>query len=105
MCFNLTDHDWVQTRQVLILSFVQGRTPADLVRALRYLYVNDPMETGMPGCASFDWAGLGAETSFMFRTAPGVNNMLGPLHAEVRHCVQTERLVDAGVILNLCLHC
>ena len=67
----------------VMLNRMQGRTPADLVRALRYMYVNDPMETGMPGCESFDWAGLGSETNVMFKTAPGVNNMLGPLHAEV----------------------
>jgi hypothetical protein len=41
------------------------------------------MATGLPSLAAFDWAALGAEASMIFRTAPGLSCMLGPLSAEV----------------------
>jgi hypothetical protein len=75
---------------------LQGRTPADLIRALRQRFIADPlMVTGLPSLASFDWAALGAEASLIHRTAPGINCMFGPLSAEV----------SWHISLHLKLHC
>ncbi|WIA14152.1 hypothetical protein OEZ85_002694 [Tetradesmus obliquus] len=63
----------------------KGRTPADLIRALRQRFITDPlMATGLPPLAAFDWAALGAEASLIHKAAPGINCMLGPLSAEAK---------------------
>ncbi|KAF6265615.1 Nse4 C-terminal-domain-containing protein [Scenedesmus sp. NREL 46B-D3] len=63
----------------------KGRTPADLIRALRQRFIADPlMVAGLPSLAAFDWAALGAEASLIHRTAPGISCMLGPLSAEAK---------------------
>jgi hypothetical protein len=64
---------------------MQGRMPADLIRALRSTFLCDPMSAHNPSICpeDFDWAGLGAAVSSMHRTVPGVSCLLGPLEAQV----------------------
>jgi hypothetical protein len=58
------------------------------------------MVTGLPSLATFDWAALGAEASLMFKAAPGINCMLGPLSAEVSGLhTQAARLIVAYCFL------
>lgn len=60
-----------------------GRRPIDLVNALRFAYrANDE---GL-GPTEIDWKQIGrdAVSARLWRTAVGVDNMLGPLHAETR---------------------
>lgn len=69
-----------------MLLILQGRMPADLVRALRGAFLVDPMAATNPQLQlrDFDWAGLGVAASGLHRTVPGVSCMLGPLEAQVR---------------------
>jgi hypothetical protein len=66
------------------ITLMQGRTSFDLVSVLRATYVRgeDPQSSGREDPSAFQWSELRAESSKMFRTAPGVNCMLGPLDAE-----------------------
>ncbi|KAF8063801.1 NSE4A [Scenedesmus sp. PABB004] len=61
----------------------QGRTPADLVRALRARFVADPLP-GQGAGDVCDWASLGAEAAALHRRGPGLGCMLGPLAAEAK---------------------
>jgi hypothetical protein len=72
---------------------LQGRMPADLIRALRSTFLCDPMSAHNPSISpeDFDWAGLGAAVSGMHRTVPGVSCLLGPLEAQVSRTVLAVR--------------
>lgn len=81
---------------------LQGRMPADLVRALRGAFLVDPMAAANPQLQlqDFDWAGLGVAASGLHRTVPGVSCMLGPLEAQVGWCSLAIMLLS--LLLWLC---
>lgn len=60
-----------------------GRRPIDLVNALRHLYRTDDYDVEP---ATISWKQLGADVvaAGMWRPPPGVDNMLGPLHAAAK---------------------
>lgn len=75
-----------------VVCSMQGRQPADLVRALRGTFLHDPMSAHNPVLQpeDFDWAAVGAAVNGLHRTVPGVSCLLGPLEAQVRrHKQQT----------------
>eukprot|EP00879_Flechtneria_rotunda_P021445 GHRR01022602.1.p1 GENE.GHRR01022602.1~~GHRR01022602.1.p1 ORF type:complete len:249 (+),score=60.38 GHRR01022602.1:691-1437(+) len=64
----------------------QGRTPGDLISALRMAFVIDSIAAAAGGMHedAFDWAAMGGGCSGMHKSGPGVNCMRGPLAAEAR---------------------
>lgn len=68
---------------------VQGRMPADLIRALRGSFLCDPASAhnASLGPEDFDWGRLGAAVRGLHRTVPGVSCLLGPLESQVRGVV------------------
>lgn len=62
---------------------VQGRTPHDLVRALKTEFVStgNPQEDGANIPDAFNWVALARVAAKYFKHAPGVSCMLGPMNA------------------------
>lgn len=90
----------------------QGRTLLDYVIALRSLYVGGDgrQEEGATNPLAFNWRLFAAKWSHMYRGAPGVNCMLGPMNAapKVRQTVRQERqkrvieeLAQPGQVQNI----
>lgn len=62
---------------------LQGRTIHDFIVALRANHVHDvrAQQEAVEDPTAFDWVQLGEGVSHLFRSAPGVGCMLGPLDA------------------------
>jgi hypothetical protein len=63
-----------------------GKRPADLIAALKLRYGRPGAQQQQLGVGMMDWAGIGADAvaAGMWRSAPGLSSMLGPLHEEAK---------------------
>lgn len=92
--FSLLSEKSFQATERLLIQHKQGRTLADFVNALRrnYVMTENPQEDAVTIPTAFQWEVLGTKLGKIFRAAPGISCMLGPLdHVQIKTRKVTQR--------------
>ena len=84
--FNLLSEKTFAATERLLVQHNQGRTVAEFINVLRrnYVLTDNPQEDAMTIPDSFQWEVLGSRLGRLFRAAPGVSCMLGPLDVVIK---------------------